>query len=168
MAAPPEYRELLKDLNAQLQQILSFRALSTSGRLPLWYGRALSNVLLLIEGQSVTYVAGEATATTAKIVVITENLVVQADVQDIDGDEGTITASAINRLSITSLAANASETVFSDDMFSQWPGYDTTLTVTYSGVDEPITLPLERTMSGDRATAIVELLRELKTDLIRT
>lgn len=168
MTVDVELQPNLKILNTALRNILSFRAAS-SGALPPWYGRVLSNVLLLVGQDTVEYLSGtvDAEARSVKLVVFTAELVVRVDVADWKVDLATLSATATPRTSLIGIQVESDEGVFSEDMFSNWPTA-IRLALTYADEVEPLRLPLEREMNGDHLGPLRNLLSQLRDDLKRS
>jgi hypothetical protein len=133
-----------RPIHDQLMQVASFSVLRLT-KLPHWYGRALSEILLLSDGEEIVYVTGRYDNGAAEIVVITKSRVVRSAVSDIAaaGGDGTIVSKAWSRKHVTEVSASTDETVFGDD---SWPGH---LVVRLRVTDGPeLVLPIERVESG--------------------
>lgn len=165
MAVPEGLRPLSRKLNIALRKHTSIYALGTA-RSPLWYGRMLTSLVLLTDGEEIEYVTGtyRADKHEAQVAVFTPSLVIDARATGIDGDDAEMTVCAVARSAILSLATDADETVFSDSLLSQWPGA-LVVTATYTGLPEALTLPLETLQSDDKPGPVRNLLTSLKEDL---
>ncbi|MCU1469468.1 MAG: hypothetical protein JWQ39_617 [Glaciihabitans sp.] len=168
MTVDAELQPNLKSLNTALRNILSFRTVS-SGALPPWYGRVLSNVLLLIGEDKVEYVSGtiDSGAHSVKVVVFTPELVIRVDVADWEVDLATLSATATPRASLIGIQVESDEGVFSDDVFSAWPTR-IRLALSYADEVESLRVPLEREMNGDQLGPLRKLLADLLHDLKRS
>lgn len=168
MAMSDDQVKLAKSLQSALREHMSFYGLHT-GRMPLWYRRLISGLVLLIDTEKVEYITGvyQSESRRARVVVFTSSLVIEASAHDVMDDEGKVTACAVARCAITALSVEADEGVFSTEAFSDWPGRPI-LTATYPGLPEPITVPLEAMMNGDQAAPLLQLLASLREALRRS
>jgi hypothetical protein len=154
----------LRRLNTELRNIASFYAVAT-GSVAIWYGRLLSNLLLLIGAAPVQYVTGhvDRDQQSLKVAVFTEDLLVMAEIANISSDVEAQSAFALSRGKLAQLEVSSGEGVFSNSTFSNWPT-EIRLRLTYPGLDE-LEIPLERKMNGDHLAELRELLASLQTDL---
>lgn len=165
MGISDDQTKIAKSLLSTLREHLSLYGLHTD-RLPLWYRRLISELVLLIDTEKVEYVTGvyQGDSHQARVVVFTPSLVIEATAHEILDDVGEVRACAVARSAITSLSVEAPEGVFSSEAFSNWPGRPS-LTATYSGLPEPVIAPLDAMMNGDQASPVLELLASLRQDL---
>lgn len=152
----------LREVTNRLRQINSIMRL-TSGRAPFWFGRLLSDVILLIDGDSVEYVTGTLGDKSAEIVIVTTHRIVRAIATDIDDDDARATTTVHPRANISSVEVAAEESVYSNSVHSNWPGK---LVLVLVMGDSRLTLPLEASFDYDyEPDALRRLLYALLTEL---
>jgi hypothetical protein len=155
----------LKILNTSLRQIPSFYSFGT-GDVPVWYGRLLSNVLLLAGEAPIQYVSGSLNRQecSATVAVFTEELLIRTDIEDWNVDADSHAARALPRRFLSRLEVESGEGVFSQSAFSNWPN-SIRLSLYYDGDIEPLRVPLEAPMNGDQLGPLRGLLGTLLVDL---
>lgn len=145
MPVPDDLRPIAQRINNQLGEIASFSRLRTRTH-PYWYGRMLTELVLLAEGDEIVYVTGRLTDADAEVVVVTQGRLARSVVTGTTITDPTIVSTAWPLRRLTAVSASANEPVFGGEPFADWPGH---LVVQLSIAEGPtISLPLERGDSG--------------------
>lgn len=135
-----------------------------TGSHPIWYGLALTEILLLVDDGEVEYATArlDEAKNSARLTALTANLVVDVLVTGIQGDAGDRDVRAVPRGNLVAIGITAGETPFSQSAFSDWPG-EVAITAHYKGLSTPAEFPLERVPGAGRTE--MELLAGLRKDL---
>jgi hypothetical protein len=156
-----ELKDQLKAITTALREVVSIYGQSNS----LWYGRMLTNVLVLTDLDPILYAtaAFDHKAKTAKAIVLTDSLIVTANVNDLEDLESQ-RATAHSRKAIRAISVGSGEGVFSTAVFSDWPG-ELAIEITIEGLDSPLQIPLEHKMNGDPSAEMRKIVASLTADL---
>ncbi len=162
---PDENKDAASDLSKALRAAPSLYSLGTAGN-PLWLGFSLTELLLLANDSKILYATGsyDSSSKSARLLAITTDLVLEAILSEISGEDAKRTVKAVPRSGLRTVSVQAGETPFSNAAFSEWPG-DLIVTAEFEGLSSPAVFPLERTQSGN--DDVRSLLRELLVDLAR-
>lgn len=136
----------------------------TNGRMPDWYGRLLSSLLLATETEEVVYVTAsylsDEAGPDARAVVFTTNFVIVAEVAEAKDDKSPIDVRLRARNSLQSLAIDASTSIFDNGAFNEWPG-DLRVSLTYQD-GLVLDLPLGRSNVAEYRDELRTLVRSLR------
>jgi len=163
MTIPDELRDVAQRLHREIVQHMSLYMFQAGAPAPHWYGRMLSELVLLLDGEEIEYLTGIRNDTDVEIIVFTKRLLLRSTATDLRGDDPTVVSTAWPRDSITSATISAEESVFSNRAFADWPGR-IAVTLETKGVGK-ITLPLERPNGRDGDTALHGLFRSVLEQL---
>lgn len=136
----------------------------TNGRMPDWYGRLLSSLLIATEVEEVVYVTAsylsDQAGPDARVVVFTTNFVVVGEVAEVKDDKSPIDVRLRARNTLQSLAIDASTSIFDTEAFNEWPG-DLRVALTYrDGL--VLDLPLGRSNVAEYRGELRTLVRSLR------